>query len=836
MRASFRNFVAIVCGLALVAPATVARADGWDYVYGDPGPANYSRYQDVELAPDGSTYIAGFYSGTFYGLSSPNAYRYFLQHLRVDGTVDWTREVDTSPLDTQTLPASPDLFLDGLSNPIVRVNANWWAYTSAGVVLHTATVGFVQPAGFESLPVAPAPDGGGVVIVRTDASGYQLQHRRADLSLQWSFDLSGLVDDSTQCTFCKPAVIAVPDGTFWVVGQKNRVLVTQQDGLSLVHVSASGNKIASILQFGVVPYVAFSGGSPVVAATPSYIWVSTLTGTLPSGQMSVRSYAANDGHELGTVNSVLPSEDIPTGHGSVNCGGLSFSGEAALSGSPTPYPKVLRRTVLLGGTRLVVVAQCNSQVAAPAVPVSATLLLSYEVSDPLGGQFALQASRELSTSSNVSAMAADDVGNAVVVGSTTDGVVYAGPIARPTRTETAGNEQAVAARNPLGNLTDIGDYTGLTPVRIFDTRPGQPDGAVVVPKSKVGGASVLTVPVAGKLGVPANGAGAVSLNVTVVDPDGPGYLTVYPCGTPPNASNLNFVAGQTVANAVIAPLSSSGTICIASNVAVHVLADINGWFRSGLGFTVVQPLRVFDTRPDQQQGAVSVDQHPYGGPVELKVKVTGVGGVPSTNVGAVSLNVTAVGPVGAGYVTVYPCGTRPNASNLNFVAGQTVPNAVLAPVSANGEICLYSSVDTHLLADVNGWFSAGSSFSALNPVRLVDTRPTEAQGAVTVVKQKYGPGTILHVKVTGVGGVPTDNVGAVALNVTVVDPEAAGYVTAFPCGQQPLASNVNFVLGQTVPNAVLVPVSSAGEVCLYSNVSAHILVDVNGWIALAPTH
>ncbi|MCU1394184.1 MAG: hypothetical protein JWM34_2612, partial [Ilumatobacteraceae bacterium] len=42
--------------------------------------------------------------------------------------------------------------------------------------------------------------------------------------------------------------------------------------------------------------------------------------------------------------------------------------------------------------------------------------------------------------------------------------------------------------------------------------------------------------------------------------------------------------------------------------------------------------------------------------------------------------------------------------NLNFVAGQTVPNAVIAPVSTDGFVCFYASVNTHLIADVNGWF------------------------------------------------------------------------------------------------------------------------------------
>jgi hypothetical protein len=282
---------------------------------------------------------------------------------------------------------------------------------------------------------------------------------------------------------------------------------------------------------------------------------------------------------------------------------------------------------------------------------------------------------------------------------------------------------------------------------------------------------------------------------------------------------------------VVAPLSATGEVCFASNVTTHVLADVNGWFRAGLGFTAVTPLRVFDTRPDSPQGAVPVGQHPYGGAVELKVKVVGVVGVPLTGVGAVSLNVTAVGPVGAGFVTVYPCGTRPNASNLNFTAGQTVPNAVIAPVSPSGEVCLYSNVDTHLLADLNGWFAVGSSFNALTPVRIVDTRPAEDNGVIAVTKQKYGPSTILKFTIRGSGGVPATGVSAVALNVTVVDPDAAGYVTAFPCGERPVASNVNFTAGQTVPNAVIVPVSDNGDVCIYSNTPAHIVIDVNGWIS-----
>ena len=43
---------------------------------------------------------------------------------------------------------------------------------------------------------------------------------------------------------------------------------------------------------------------------------------------------------------------------------------------------------------------------------------------------------------------------------------------------------------------------------------------------------------------------------------------------------------------------------------------------------------------------------------------------------------------------------------LNYAAGGTSANAVLAPVSASGEVCFYSSQDVDLIADINGWFAS----------------------------------------------------------------------------------------------------------------------------------
>ena len=80
-------------------------------------------------------------------------------------------------------------------------------------------------------------------------------------------------------------------------------------------------------------------------------------------------------------------------------------------------------------------------------------------------------------------------------------------------------------------------------------------------------------------------------------------------------------------------------------------------------------------------------------------------GVPM--IGAVALNVTVAEvrpPIGGGYVTVYPCGTRPDASNPNFTAGQTIPNASSRPSPLQATICFYVYGTAHLFADVSGYF------------------------------------------------------------------------------------------------------------------------------------
>ena len=121
---------------------------------------------------------------------------------------------------------------------------------------------------------------------------------------------------------------------------------------------------------------------------------------------------------------------------------------------------------------------------------------------------------------------------------------------------------------------------------------------------------------------------------------------------------------------------------------------------------------------------------------------------------------------------------------------------------------------------------AAASFTGIDPARLLDTRGSSKVGELD------GTGVVRELAVAGVAGVPSSGVAAVALNVTVVDGEASGggYVTVFPCGVRPNASNVNFVSGDTVANSVIAPVSSDGKVCFYVFGKAHLLADISGYI------
>lgn len=253
-----------------------------------------------------------------------------------------------------------------------------------------------------------------------------------------------------------------------------------------------------------------------------------------------------------------------------------------------------------------------------------------------------------------------------------------------------------------------GAYVPLpSPRRVFDSRPGQPvaDGGVGGIGRRPAG-STTEIRIAGRVGVPAN-ATAVALNVTATNTQGPGFLTVYPCDAAlPLASNLNYAPGSTVPNLVITRLDASGRVCIFTQAAADVIVDVSGTFPATGFRPLPAPRRALDTRPGQQtaDGAFQGEGVQPAG-ATLQLPVAGRLGVPA-DASAVVLNVVAIQPAAAGYVSVHPRGTqRPNASNLNSAPNSVVANSVVARVGPAGEICVFSFAAQHLVVDVAGWLT-----------------------------------------------------------------------------------------------------------------------------------
>ena len=387
-------------------------------------------------------------------------------------------------------------------------------------------------------------------------------------------------------------------------------------------------------------------------------------------------------------------------------------------------------------------------------------------------------------------------------------------------------------------------FTPHGPVRLLDSRPtatgaseGHPGlGAVGTP---IGPRGMLRIPVVGVAGVPADATAAV-LNVTAVSPTAGGYLTVYPDGPRPLASNINFAAKQVVAVAVTATIADDGWITIFNSAgSTHVVVDLTGWYGpTGTGGPATDgfqalpaPKRALNTQPTQTgyaEGAFG----PKGATTRLSgnsiaIQVAGLGGVPD-DAQAVVVNLATVQAQSGGHLTIYPDGIPlPRTSALNFAPGQTIANLAIVPVGSGGRIRVHSQGTTDVVVDVVGSFrpGVGAGYVALDPpVRRLNTQTgTSRLGAL-------GHNATYRLPTAHYEGVPTD-AHAVWFGVGVVRPTAGGYLTVYPgTATRPFASNINFTPGIVIANAVVSGVGADGTVAFTNSAgSSHLAVDLAGY-------
>jgi hypothetical protein len=239
-----------------------------------------------------------------------------------------------------------------------------------------------------------------------------------------------------------------------------------------------------------------------------------------------------------------------------------------------------------------------------------------------------------------------------------------------------GSVQVVADVEGYFSVTEVAKFMNITPTRILDTRNGTGSGAVK--QIPANGDLTLTVAGAGKGAIPASGASAVAMNLTVADSTRAGFITAYPAGQSlPNASNVNYGPGQIVANSSIVPVGTNGQIVFhnSSSGPVDLIADASGYFTADQvsgGNAYVPwsaPIRDLDTRPNPLQSGTPTPFWP--GYVDWATSEV--------------FNATITQPTGNGFLSLYPYDPNtpnavPSTSILNYGVNQTVPNLAIVPL------------------------------------------------------------------------------------------------------------------------------------------------------------
>ncbi len=349
-------------------------------------------------------------------------------------------------------------------------------------------------------------------------------------------------------------------------------------------------------------------------------------------------------------------------------------------------------------------------------------------------------------------------------------------------------------------------------------------------------AAVLGAPAAPVLLAPANGAELVTL--------GAGFnwtsfgATSYEVnlGTTPTPSQ---VATTTVPGFLPPAPFIPGTKYYWQIVAVNpagtasspVWSFTTGFVVNGLELIPVTPCRVADTR--NPAGAFGGPTLEAGGTRSFAIAQSACH-IPAS-AQAYSLNVTAVPQGPLPYLTLWPAGlNQPGVSTLNSNGGTVTANAAIVPAGPDGGVSVFAAGKTDVILDIDGYFAAsgGSSFYAVTPCRVADTRGATGQfGGPSMFSGQTRDFPIP----SGPCAVPS-NASAYSLNVTAV-PNAAkdflGYLTAWATGQpQPFVSTLNSWTGTVVANMAIVPAGSNGSVSVFVTDPADVILDTNGYFAL----
>lgn len=372
----------------------------------------------------------------------------------------------------------------------------------------------------------------------------------------------------------------------------------------------------------------------------------------------------------------------------------------------------------------------------------------------------------------------------------------------------------------------VSRITALRPARLLRPRQGA-----------LGPRRTRELTVAGRGGVPANGAAAAALSVVVKARGRAGHLFVYPTGqSRPGIASVAFAAHQRRASLVVVPIGQDGKVRVANRGGrVRVSVDVVGWADAdgsrAVGQTqTLRPRRVLDTRAG------------IGGPrgrlragATRRLTVAGHGGVPTSGVSAVWLTVTASQASRKGSLSAYPAGDRRRATtSTTYAPGRSTSNLVLAALGKRGRVLLHNAnARVALTAEVVGWVDNGSNaassrFSALDPATVFDSQNDSAH-------PRMAAGSRRTIQVSGEGGVPSSRVAAVVVQIEAIQPSSNGALACYPAGGHQARPSIRYWRSTGAAQATVCAVSSDGRITLHNTGGAtRVRVAVIGYFDTAP--
>jgi VCBS repeat protein len=337
---------------------------------------------------------------------------------------------------------------------------------------------------------------------------------------------------------------------------------------------------------------------------------------------------------------------------------------------------------------------------------------------------------------------------------------------------------------------------------------------------------------------------------------------------------------------VAAASNSAGTISLVLNTNctfrhLGVAVDVPACNPSGVSFTTQPVMKGYDdggTVVSCQAGTVAAMLAPGGGDpassLDGTTSVPMVSGVASfSNLGVTGLGVahrllflhsdgskafsrtfsTGVSPISAP-TTVCPFSSGHSAAVLDAGAGAyyfwEIENGVITSgngtrmitfhagssglvtlhvrVGFPGQPCLHEQSTTVAIV-ASGVCPPPGGFLTLSPCRVVDTRDPEGPTGGPALSS----GATRLFPIAGRCGIPA-TAKAVAVNLTVVGPSAAGFLTAFSAGApRPGSSTINFRADAIRANNAILPLGAAGDLAIYCALgapgSSHFLLDVSGY-------